>query len=507
MTTRRRDDTRGFIPAWFVASCHVRHRAMPLSIHVIEMKETKPFFVIRKYRSILRAAIIVESVSFIVSLTDIIVAGNLIGREALTAIGLVAPFMGVLSFLGSVVNSGTLVNYSYLIGRFDRRRANEFFSQGVYMSLVGGAAYALVLLLLREKFVAFCFETAEARQVAREYFSFILFYFLLQPFSVVLENIVVADGGEKLSVLANITLIVGNIILSILFAVRWGVRGIAMASVTSLILFILILLLHLFSGSNTLRLVRHWRKQDFLRIVKTGIVKASNYALDALMQMILDILVLSYYDAKALILVVLVQKYLGLTTFFIGLSMAAQPLIGTLLGENNTKALRILMKTVFFDISAIALLMSLLTLWQAPFIAWAFGIDNTALLLRASTALRIIGASLPFQAILILFFIYYVLIDKQLPAFRICLRKNIICPLLFSVLFTVLLGNENGLWTGLALAPAAALLISAGHILLRYGKEQFPLLLREDPERHIFIYDFEITPENAVGISQIAQSV
>lgn len=37
------------------------------------MQQTKPFFILKKYRSILRAAIIIEAVNFIVSLTDSIV--------------------------------------------------------------------------------------------------------------------------------------------------------------------------------------------------------------------------------------------------------------------------------------------------------------------------------------------------------------------------------------------------------------------------------------------------
>lgn len=41
------------------------------------MKETRPPFIIRKCRSILRAAVIVEAVNYIVSLTD----GIILGRE------------------------------------------------------------------------------------------------------------------------------------------------------------------------------------------------------------------------------------------------------------------------------------------------------------------------------------------------------------------------------------------------------------------------------------------
>ena len=87
----------------------------------------------------LRAAIIVEAVNFIVSLTDGIVAGNVLGADAFAAIGLLAPFLSISTFLASIVNTGTVLNYSYEIGKFNKHRANEFFSQGVIAALLVGA--------------------------------------------------------------------------------------------------------------------------------------------------------------------------------------------------------------------------------------------------------------------------------------------------------------------------------------------------------------------------------
>ena len=114
------------------------------------LSQTKPFFVIRKYRSILFAAIVVEVVSYLVSLTDSIVAGSMISLEALAAVGLLTPFLSAATFLCSVFNTGTVINYSYHIGRFDRQRAMEFFSQGIFLGLIAGALYALLLLISRD---------------------------------------------------------------------------------------------------------------------------------------------------------------------------------------------------------------------------------------------------------------------------------------------------------------------------------------------------------------------
>ncbi len=70
------------------------------------MQQTKPLFAIRKYPSIRWAAIIAETVNSFVSLTDSMVAGNLLGSQTLTAIGLVAPFLTFSTLGSSIVNSG-----------------------------------------------------------------------------------------------------------------------------------------------------------------------------------------------------------------------------------------------------------------------------------------------------------------------------------------------------------------------------------------------------------------
>ena len=77
------------------------------------MHQTKADFLVQKYRQILRASLLVEAVSYIMTMTDTLIAGNMIGEDALAAAGLVAPLLTVTTFIASVINSGTLLNYSY----------------------------------------------------------------------------------------------------------------------------------------------------------------------------------------------------------------------------------------------------------------------------------------------------------------------------------------------------------------------------------------------------------
>ncbi|MBQ3371955.1 MAG: hypothetical protein IJG40_02320 [Oscillospiraceae bacterium] len=303
------------------------------------MQQIKPTFIIRKYRSILTAAIVVESVNYIISLTDSIIAGNMLGGDALVAIGLLAPFLSLSLFMSSIINSGTIMQYSSHIGAFRKERALEFFSLGVYMALLTGAAYAAVLLASRNFIIARLSDLPLIREYMKVYFNTIILFFLMNPLSYLLDNAVIADGAERLSAASNVVFIVSNIALSYLLAHLWGIRGVALGSVISKLLFILMISSHFLSKRNSLHLVRCWNLRDCRQIACCGIVKASNYALEGLTVFAVNLFAGFYFENATITLLIVAEKFLGLLTIFIGLSMAVQPLIGTLNGEKNNKAL------------------------------------------------------------------------------------------------------------------------------------------------------------------------
>lgn len=471
------------------------------------LPQTKPFFLIRKYRSILFAAVVVEVVSYLVSLTDSIVAGNIIGPEALAAVGLLTPFLSAATFLCSIFNTGTVINYSYHISRFDRQRAMEFFSQGIFLGLFTGALYSLLLLFLRDFIIARISVPGEILQHFHDYFNIVLIYYFLLPLVYILYNLIVADGGEKIAAAANVVMIISNVILSLLFACRWGVKGIALASVTSELIFLLLVSRHFFSRGNTLKLIFNWSIRDTLTIIKSGIVKASIYGLEAVMTSSVNLFALFYFDDDTLILLIIVEKYLGLLTVFIGLSMASQPLIGTLLGEKNIRGLRALIKTACLDVMTAGLILSIVSFCCAPLFATAMGLYGDPLFPQAVLSLRIVAATLLFHAVLIQFFIYYILIGRQLLAFLICLLKNLINPVLLAVVLSILLRSHAGLWIGLAAAPIITLLVSAAGIYLSFGRELFPFLLLKDRDDRTLIYAFTISSQAAARMADTAGRV
>ena len=75
--------------------------------------QQKPVFLVKKFYSILQASVAVETVSFFVTLSDSVIAGNMIGNETLVAVGLLSPLftIRILDVMGSD-GTGSLREYA-----------------------------------------------------------------------------------------------------------------------------------------------------------------------------------------------------------------------------------------------------------------------------------------------------------------------------------------------------------------------------------------------------------
>ena len=470
------------------------------------LTETKPLVLMEKYRSILLSAVTVEIMTFMASLTDSIIAGNLIGLEALSAISLFSPFILVSSFAAAVINSGTLVNYMAETGRFNKKRANEFFSQGMITAAAFGALLTALLYLIRPLFLSLVQSSPETGAFLARYYPITALYLLLFPAGCLLNNIVIADGGEKLTAAANIVCIAVNVFLSFVLAGRFGVAGIGAATVLSEIVFILHLCMWFGSENNTLRFIMCFSGKDLIRMISRGIARASRFVMSSLMLWILDFYILNRFDAGTFQVWVIVQNILGLSAVFLGMSMTLQPLTGPLLAENNTKAMRILVCRLVFDMTVFSVLCTLVILLFTEPLLRLFGVRDTAILREGLSAFRITGLTLVFSALTVLFFVYYFLLDRQVLTFTMTLLSDLVCPAAAVILpGTFLAGKPMLLWICLASGPVLSAFVCGLIVLVRYKRELFPLLLPRDRDKKIHIYAFEASAENASAMSQTAR--
>lgn len=471
------------------------------------MEQTAPKFILNKYRSILRSILVVEIVTYIFSLTDAVIAGNVVGEEGMAAVGLVWPLILMAQFLAVAVNGGTTLNYTQAVGRFDKDRAQEFFAQGISLALALGMAILLTMFLVRDAFVEWLGVSGHMAGTFVAYYNVIVFYCMLRPFTHLLESMVIADGGEKLAAGANVLSIIGNVVLSFWLAMRWGVSGIAWATLACDVLFIAIVGSWFFTSKCGLRIGWRWSLEDCRQIFRSGIVRASARAMVAVTMGILNAFVMQRFGEAEIVMLTVAANVVAMSHVFHGFPSSAQPLVGTLRGEGNRKAIRALLRTVSGDVLKAGLLISAAVVAFAPLFVRAFGIGGGDVYAPCVEAVRIVGATVFCHALLDLFIRYYIMIGQNGTAFFACFCKELATPLGLVLPLAALTGRAESIWIGFALAAVLAIFIAAAAVYWRHGKELFPFLLPTDGDDKVFIYDFDATKENAVAMYEKAMEV
>ena len=458
----------------------------------------------RKFYSLLAAATLEVAVDYLQRLSDNIIAGNMLGEDALAAIGLVSPVMSVLSFLAVMASVGTSLCYVRAVGSFERKRAHGFFSQGILLAFLFGALLCVVSFPAKNVLFGSLGSQAENIAVfARDYYSFYRLSMFVFPLSYVLSVFVFSDGDETLGMVANIAPICVNIVCSIVLCHFMGIAGIALASGIGSLSSVAVLSLHFFKKSNSLRFVWHFSFRECLLCLSYSLVDSALQLFWAVLIFALNAFIVKFFDAQTLVVMALVVNLLELGSLFDGIGSAMQPLVGTFFGERNWRGVKSLMHTAEKTALAEGVALSVFVFIFAPILVRAFGITDADIAVRGVHAFRIMSVSMTCTALTFLFSSYYLLTDRVPLALGIVGVKECACPIVFAIGCALCVRTEIGLWTGLVLAPVAGIVLPALFVRIRYGRSQFPLLLDESASE-IFCYDFELTPENAVATAKTA---
>jgi hypothetical protein len=215
-------------------------------------------------------------------------------------------------------------------------------------------------------------------------------------------------------------------------------------------------------------------------------------------------IVSSHYGASGLITLAVVVSLIEFSVVMDGVGMAMQPLIGTYFGEKNHQLIRRVMRSGY-KAAVIEGVAATILIWifAAQFCA-LFGITGGAALAPSIAALRIVSLGFVFCSVVSLTTSYYMLIDRIGMATCFACFQNgllyILLPALGSLLFGI-----NGLWAGFVVAPILTLIGAYLFVYLRFGKDNFPFLLK-DMGTEIVVMDDTLTPETAVALSEQVRS-
>ena len=466
----------------------------------------KSGFCERKFSSMFLSGTFTKAVMYIMLLCDSIIAGYFIGESGVAAINAITPVTGIVTFFGDLVSTGVGIVFTREIGAMRKKRADEIYGQGLIISISIGLISALTIFFIRDAYFGINDIKGDILNNALQYYRLCPVNAFLTILIFYLEQMVYSDGDELCNNICYVFQIGGNILFSIFLTKYMGMTGIILGSVIGNGLGILTCCWHYFRKCNTLHFEWHFSFKDFLLTSRYSIVDSSVYLCWALMDYVMIGFVSKNYGDTGLITLAVVVSLIEFGVVLDGVGMAMQPLIGTYYGEKNHKLIKRVMKAAIKAALAEGVIATVLICIFARQFCGLFGITEGAALAPSMSAIRIVSLGFMFVSAVSLTTSYYMLIDRIGMSVCISCFQNGLLYMLLPIAGSLLFGI-NGMWAGFVIAPAVTLSLAMLFVRFRFGKDNFPFLLK-DIDSEIEVMDDTLTDKTASELSQkIGQSL
>lgn len=462
-------------------------------------------FGVEKFKGLLVSGSCAGLVEYLMGLSDSIVAGHLLGEEALVGINLLSPVMTTVTFFAGLIGVGTGINYSYESGRCDTRRAREFFTQGLLTACGIGLVLFLALLFGRGAFLSFMSPSARIASEAAAYWRWYVPSGLLEPLVVFTVNAVMTDGDTRLCFSCYIVQLAVNVSVSLLAVGPMGIAGCSFGTFVANVVALGLLSTHYLRRSNTYALVRHFSVRDTLTIMKSSFGDSSTFLCSAALFFFLNKYVLVNYGDGQMPVLAAVIALIGFLEVFNGVSNALSPVVTVYAGERNVRAIRTMMAVADRWAFGEGVALTLVVAVFPGLVVSLVGIDEPELRVAAASAVRWVSLGLVCYSAVYLYNSYYIFVGHEGMAVALTVLNSLVMP----VALVSLLGRFGPGWTwaSLAFAPLVAMAIFATWLTFRYGLSKFPLLLDRSRERRIAMFDLVLEENAIVDVSRRVANV
>ena len=180
-------------------------------------------------------AIVAMSASSLYNIIDRALIGQIVGPEAIAGLGITFPLMNLSAAFGAAVGVGSSASISVKLGQKDYSMAQNLLGNTVTLNLIIGFAFMAVCLLFLNPILFFFGASEMTLPYAREFMVVILLGNMMTHMYFGLNAVLRAAGKPKHAMYSVLFTVAMNIVLVLMFVwwFRWGIRGAALATVTS----------------------------------------------------------------------------------------------------------------------------------------------------------------------------------------------------------------------------------------------------------------------------------
>lgn len=421
-------------------------------------------------------------VNALYNIVDRIFIGQGVGAEALSGISVIFPVMLIMMAFGMLIGIGTGVYVSINLGKKDFDGAEKTLGTGFALMLVVSVIIMIVTYALKVPILRSFGSNDETFQYANDYLDIILagVVFMVVGFS--LNNVIRSEGNARIAMISMILSSVVNMILDPIF-IFWldmGVKGAAYATIISMFVLMLWVLIHFRSKRSVVKLRKANIKIKWsilLEIVAIGMAPFSMQIANSFVQGLLNKKLIAIGGDLAVGAMGIINSVVTLFIMaIVALNMASQPIIGFNYGAKSVKRIKDTLRISIIAASLIAVGAFVFIQVFPGMIVKIFNSDSRVLYDISVRGLRLVILALPIVGFQVVASNFFQAVGKaRLAMFATLFRQVIgLIPLLL-----ILPGfwGIDGIWLSYPLADMMSA-IAVGLILYREWKKM-PLIVAE----------------------------
>ena len=306
-------------------------------------------------------------VNALYNIVDQIFIGTGVGYLGNAATTVSFPLQTIILALGTMIGAGASAYAAIKLGEKREQEAEHTLGNAFFMLVLAGIIIMVVGLVFLEPILYLFGATAKNFAYSQDYASIILLGTVFNLLGIGLSNMARTDGSPNIAMLSMIAGAVLNTILDpiYIFVFHWGVKGAAIATITSQIIGAVILVYY-FLKKSTMRLhisQMKIKKTIFVSILSLGFSSCITQTAATIMQVVMNNSLVYYGDLTsttgdvALSAMGIVLKIsMIITSICIGIGIGAQPIVGFNKGARQPKRI----KETYKKASSIAVLTSII---------------------------------------------------------------------------------------------------------------------------------------------------
>lgn len=261
------------------------------------------------------------------------------GAEGIAALNLVLPLYSLIFALGSMMGVGAATRFKICRAR-NEKRADFFFSNSVMFAVFLGLIFVVCGACMPEKIIAFLGGDAKIIAVGTDYTRIFLLFSPFFMLNYICNAFVRNDGAPSLAMIATLFSSLFNIVMDyvLMFPLKLGMAGAALATVFSPIVGSAICCMHFFSAKNTVRFrLAAPSVKCFVQSCQLGVAAFVGEMSSGVTTMVFNILILGIAGNTGIAAYgIVANAAIVATSIFNGIANGTQPLFSEFYGKNDS---------------------------------------------------------------------------------------------------------------------------------------------------------------------------